>query len=275
MNNEEYFYHGITKKVVIGFGSLFNDIHVARYNPDGSEKERVRVPLAYSSKQKFITRIEQNPTLMNDFQNFIPRMSFEFDDIQYDSIRKNDSMTRTYGIKSGRYNYRFGRVPYNLGFKLHFYGKNTDDCLQIFEQIVPWFTPEYSITVKLLDPTDMETDLTIILDSVSYDSQYEGDFQDRKLVTMTLDFTVKTFFYGPIKKLENKYASGITGGVLVPEGMIGKVLVGVFGYESDTEFTKIETIETGITAGFDLMNINNRNSIAENVYVTFTNRIFN
>jgi len=272
MSFSDYFYHGITKKAVIAFGSLFNDIYVARFNPNGSEKERIRVPLSYASKQKFITRIQQNPELLNDFENNQPRMSFEFDAINYDSTRKNDSMTRTYGVKSGRYNFRFGRVPYDINFKLHFFSKNTDDCLQIFEQIVPWFTPEYSLTIKQIDPTDMETDLTMILEGVQYDDSYEGDFQDRKIVTMTIDFKIKTYFYGPLRKLENKYASGITGSAIVPEGMVGKVLVGVFGYESDTEFLKLETIETGITSGFDFTNLNE--DVAENVYVTFTNRMF-
>lgn len=272
MGITEHFYHGITKKAVVAFGSLFNDMYIARYNADGSEKERVRVPLSYSSKQKFITRLEQNANLQNDFENYLPRISFEFDTITYDPSRKNDSMTRTYGIRSGNYNYRFGRVPYTINFKLHFYGKNTDDCLQIFEQIVPWFTPEYSITIKNLDPTDLSHDMTITLDGVQYDDSYEGSFDDRKLVTMTLDFTVKTYYYGPVKKLENKYVSGITGNALVPEGMIGKVLVGVFAYQSDEEFLKLETIETGITAGFDFANINS--DVAESAYITFTNRIF-
>ena len=272
MGITEYFYHGTTKKAVIAFGSLFNDMFIARFNADGTEKERVRVPLSYASKQKFITRLEQNPDLLNDIEVYAPRISFEFDTITYDSTRKNDSMTRTYGINSGNYHYRFGRVPYTLSFKLHFFGKNTDDCLQIFEQIVPWFTPDYSITIKNLDPTDTSHDMTIILDSVQYEDNYEGTFDDRKLVTMTLDFTVKTFYYGPVKKLENKYVSGVTGGTLVPEGMIGKALIGVFAYQSDEEFVRLETIQAGITAGFDFANINN--DVAESVYITFTNRIF-
>lgn len=272
MSTTEYFYHGITKKAVIAFGSLFNDMFIARFNPDGTEKERVRVPLSYSSKQKFITRLEQNPNLLNSIEVYAPRMSFEFDSMSYDSIRKNDSMTRTYGVRGENYYYRFGRVPYTLNFKLHFFGKNTDDCLQIFEQIVPWFTPEYSTTIRNLDPTDMSHDVTIILDSVQYEDSYEGTFDDRKLVTMTLDFTVKTFYYGPLKKLENKYVSGVTGNALVPEGMIGKAVVGVFGYQSEEEFVRLETIQVGITAGFDFANINN--DVAGSVYITFTNRIF-
>jgi len=274
MSLTEYFYHGTTKKAVIAFGSLFNDIYIARYNTDGSEKERIKVPLSYSSKQKFITRIEQSPDLLNDFENYLPRMSFEFGEISYDSTRKNSSLDKTFGIDSQNYYYRFGRVPYTLNFRLHFYAKNTDDCLQIFEQIVPWFTPEYSVTIKNINPTDISHDMTIILTNISFEDEYEGSFEDRKIVSMSIDFDVKMHYYGPLKKMNNKYLSGITGNALIPEGMIGKVLVGIFAFQSDEEFVKLETIETGITAGYDFSDINN-SDVAGSAYITFTNRIFN
>lgn len=250
----DYFYHAVTKKAVIAFGSMFNDIYIARYNSDGTEKERIKVPISYMTKQKFISRLNQNPGLTNDFYMSLPRMAFEFSAMVYDSARKNDSFQKSLSVKNGIYSFRYGRVPYNITFTLHIFSKNTDDTLQILEQVLPWFTPEYSINVKMVDPTDLSVDVPFVIQNVIYDEDVEdSDFESRKTVLASVEFASKVFYYGPTKQisLSQTGVSGATSspgsfgeGVLIPQGMIGKVVVPFYTNEGDLSF---QTLETGLT----------------------------
>lgn len=271
----EYFYHSITKKAVIAFGSLFNDIYVARYNADGSEKERIKVPIAYMTKQKFISRLNQNPTLQNDFYMSLPRMAFEFSSLIYDSSRKNDTFQKSFSYTDNIYSYRFGRVPYNLTFTLHAFTKNTEDCLQILEQILPWFTPEYSVTVKMVNPTDMSVDVPFVIQNVIYDEDVEdSDFENRKTVSMSVEFACKLFYYGPTKSLPlgttgASGASGFAPGVVIPEGMVGKVIVPFYTTDGDFSF---QTLETGITGNASPTGFSP--TASDQSYLIYGNRIF-
>lgn len=261
----EYFYHSITKKAVVAFGSLFNDIHIARYNSNGTERERVKVPLSYMTKQKFISRLTQNPELTNDLYMSLPRMAFEFSTFIYDSSRKNDSMQRVFSGSNNSYSFRYGRVPYNVTFMLHAFAKNTDDCLQILEQILPWFTPEYSVNVKMVNPTDMSVDVPFVIQNVTYDEDVEdSNFDGRKTVTMTIEFISKLFYYSPTSKLSlgatsasGGYDGGTAGGggfgpgVVIPQGMIGKVVTS--SYELDSNFS-FSTLEMGLTGNVNPIN---------------------
>lgn len=254
----EYFYHNITKKAVVAFGSLFNDIYIARYDSSGRETERVKVPLSYMTKQKFISRLNQDPSLNNPFHSSLPRMSFEFSNLVYDPSRKNDSLQRSISQRNSIYSFRYGRIPYNLTFMLHIFSKNTDDALQIMEQILPWFTPEYSVNIKMVDPTDLSVDVPFIIQNVTYDEDVEeSDFESRKTVSIDIEFYSKLFYYGPTRELSFGATSGPGGetgfapGVLIPEGMIGKVISST--YELDgTE--SLQTIETGLTGNVSPLN---------------------
>lgn len=271
----EYFYHSITKKAVVAFGSLFNDIHIARFNSDGSEKERVKVPLSYMTKQKFISRLKQDPSLNNPYYMALPRMSFEFANLTYDASRKNDSIQKS--ISKGTdslYSFRYGRIPYNLTFMLHIFAKNTDDALQIMEQILPWFTPEYSVNIKMVNPTDMSVDVPFIIQNVTYDEDVEDtDFETRKSVSITIEFYSKLFYYGPTKKLPYGATGGTGGigdGVLIPEGMVGKVIASVYG-NTDTDFL-LETLETNLTGN---VSAETYSPTADNqTYLVYGNRVF-
>jgi len=248
----EYFYHNITKKAVVAFGSLFNDIYIARFNSDGSERERVRVPLSYMTKQKFISRLNQDPNLNSSFYMSLPRMSFEFSNLIYDSSRKNDSFQKSLSQNNSIFSYRYGRIPYNLTFMLHIFSKNTDDALQIMEQIIPWFTPEYSVNIRMVNPTDMSVDVPFVIQNITYDEDAEDtNFDSRKTVIVDIEFYAKLFYYGPTKKLSMGVTGGTGGfgpGVQIPEGMIGKVIanisdlsqIGLTGFE-------MQTLETGLT----------------------------
>lgn len=269
----DYFYHGTTKKAVIAFGSLFNDIYVARYNSDGSEKERVKVPLSYMSKQKFISRLQQNPDLDNDFYMNLPRMSFEFTSFIYDSSRKLNSFEKTLGYSGDSFKYRYGKVPYNINFILHIFAKNTDDVLQIMEQILPWFGPEYSVNIKMLNPTDVSVDVPFIIQGVSYDEDVEeSDFETRKTVSASIEFNCKLYYYGNVTEMDFGATGGTSGfgdNVLIPEGMIGKVLASVYDIDSTTPF---ETLETGLTGAVSATSFSV--TASNQTYLIYGNRTF-
>jgi hypothetical protein len=275
----DHFYHSITKKAVIAFGSLFNDIYVVRYNSDGSEKERFKVPLMYMTKQKFLSRVQTSPDLANQIEIKLPAMSFEFNQFVYDAARKNNSFQKTVQKDTNNdYYVRYGRVPYNLNFILNIVAKNTEDALQIIEQILPWFTPEYSVTVKMVNPTDMSVDVPFVIQNIVYEEEVEdSDFQDRKLVTVSVEFTSKLFYYGALTKLplaatgatsSNFYGSSVE----VPKGMIGKVVNVFEDFDSGMTF---QTLTIGVTGDSNPYNFNPCLTGNENqYYVTLSEKLF-
>jgi hypothetical protein len=198
----EYFRHNIIKMVVTGFGTLFNDIWVAKYDANGNEVERFKVPLSYGPKQKFITRLEQEtPELIRHFEMYRPRMGYELTGISYDGSRKLTTTRKSvaYSTTEGEMFSRFERVPYNLTFQLHVVTKNTDEALQILEQILPYFGPDFSITFKNF-PLDAQSDVPISIGNVSFTENYEGNFDDRKSFTISISFVAKINLYGPVNQ---------------------------------------------------------------------------
>lgn len=246
-----HFYHAVTKKAIIAFASLFNDIHIVRYNLDGTEKERIKVPLVYMTRQKFLTRIESVPNLENQIQYNVPAMSFEFSSFIYDPARKTNVFQKTIQKNdSNDYYMRYGRTPYNVTFMLNILTKNTEDSLQIIEQILPWFSPEYSVTVKMINPTDMSVDIPFVIQNVSYDENVEGSSMedDFKFVNSQIEFTAKVYYYGPLTNLPLA-ATGPTSSfpnqsVEVPKGMIGKMITSFGDFDSGMTF---ENITVGVT----------------------------
>ena len=196
-----YFYHEIIRKTVIAFGTLFNDIHVRHDDGAGNVISEIKVPVAYGPRQKFLARIQQQPELNKATQITLPRMSFEISSISYDATRKA-GITQTFKAADtddgGKMKKVFMPVPYNLGFELNILVKLQDDGLQILEQILPFFQPDYTITLN--DNTSMGTtrDVPIILNNVTYSDEYEGSFEDRRVLTYTLTFTAKFYLYGPV-----------------------------------------------------------------------------
>jgi len=246
-----HFYHAVTKKAIIAFASLFNDIHIVRYNLDGTEKERIKVPLVYMTRQKFLTRIESVPNLENQIQYNVPAMSFEFSSFIYDPARKTNVFQKTIQKNdSNDYYMRYGRTPYNVTFMLNILTKNTEDSLQIIEQILPWFSPEYAVTVKMINPTDMSVDIPFVIQNVSYDENVEGSSMedDFKFVNSQIEFTAKVYYYGPLTNLPLA-ATGPTSSfpnqsVEVPKGMIGKMITSFGDFDSGMTF---ENITVGVT----------------------------
>ena len=189
-----YSYHEIFRKTIVAFGTLFNNIELRRQN------EVMKVPLAYGPKQKFLARLEQNPDPTNKrVQITLPRLSFEINGVSYDSSRKVSPTQKIKFAKDVNENKNaFMPVPYNIGFELAIISKNQDDGLQIIEQILPFFQPHYNLAVKLQTTIGETKDVPVVLNSIDYEDDYEGDFAQRRAIIYTLQFTAKTYLYGPI-----------------------------------------------------------------------------
>ena len=191
----EYFYNEILRKTIIGFGTLFNGIAIKQ---DGSV---VKVPLAYGPTQKFLARLEQAPNLSQATAISLPRMSFEFTGLTYDSSRKVTT-TQTIAVKNPDdgtdIKKVFMPVPYNMQFELSIMCKLNDDALQVVEQILPYFQPQYNLTINLVSLINEKKDVPVVLENITMDDQYEGDFTSRRVLLYTLRFTAKTYLFGPV-----------------------------------------------------------------------------
>ena len=195
----QYYYHEIVRKTIIAFGTLFNDIHIRHQDGDGNDVSDMKVPLAYGPSQKFLARLTQQADLNKPVQITMPRMSFEMTSIQYDSTRKS-SLVQTFKTcdDGSKVKKVFMPVPYNIGFELNILSKLNDDSLQILEQILPYFQPHFNLTVDLVQSIGEKRDIPIVLESVNFQDDYEGNFDTRRALIHTLQFTAKTYLFGPI-----------------------------------------------------------------------------
>ena len=210
-----YYYHEIVRKTIIGFGTLFNDIFIKHENIDNSTLDETKVGLAYGPQQKFFAKIREQANLTKAVAITLPRMSFEMTSIQYDATRKS-GITQTFKASDGTNLKKvFMPVPYNIGFELSIFSKLNDDALQIIEQILPFFQPSFNITINLVSSIGEKRDVPIVLDNISFRDEYEGDFTTRSALIYTLQFTAKTYLFGPvsdtsdglIKKVQVDYAA--------------------------------------------------------------------
>ena len=235
-----YYYHEIVRKTIISFGTLFNEIFIRHKNSSGNTFSEMKVPLAYGPSQKFLARLEQQADLNKPVAITLPRMSFEMTSIQYDSSRKL-GVTQTFKASDGTNLKKvFMPVPYNIGFELNILAKLNDDALQIIEQILPYFQPSFNLTIDLVSSIGEKRDVPIVLDSMNFQDDYEGDFSTRRALIYTLGFTAKTYLFGPVPSSS--------------EGIIKKVQVDVAA-DTNTRTAKREmryTVEPDpVTAGPD------------------------
>ena len=210
-----YYYHEIIRKTIIGFGTLFNNIFIKHEGIDDSTLDETKVGLAYGPQQKFFAKIREQANLTKAVAITLPRMSFEMTSVQYDPTRKS-GITQTFKASDGTNLKKvFMPVPYNIGFELSIFSKLNDDALQILEQILPYFQPSFNITVNLVKSIGEKRDIPIVLDNISFRDEYEGDFTTRTALIYTLQFTAKTYLFGPvadtsdgiIKKVQVDYAA--------------------------------------------------------------------
>jgi hypothetical protein len=196
MLKKTHFYNRTIRKVVVAFGTIFNDIYLVRYTNDGlTAKEKFKVPLAYGAKEKWLTRITSDPTLTKSVATTVPRISFELTSLAYDPNRKQQSTMQNFAISSNTFKKQYVPTPYNFDFSLSIYVRNTEDGTQILEQILPFFTPDFNVTVDFIPTMDQKYDLPIILNSVNSQIEYEGDFMNTRLIIWNLDFTVKGYIW--------------------------------------------------------------------------------
>ena len=195
------FYNRTIRKIVVAFGTVFNDIYLVRYTANGlTAKETIKVPLNWGSKEKYITRITSDPTLTKSIATTVPRISFEMTGMSYDSSRKLPTTVRNFATanNSTTVNAQYVPVPYNFDFSLSIYVRNTEDGTQILEQILPFFTPDFSVTVDFIPSMDPKYDMPIILNSVSNETDYEGDMMTTRLIIWNLEFTAKAYIWPPV-----------------------------------------------------------------------------
>jgi hypothetical protein len=220
-----YYYHQIIRKTIIAFGNLFNQIYIQHKDGDNDVFSDMRVPLTYGPTQKFLARLEQQADLNKPVAITLPRMSFEMTTIQYDTARKS-GITQTFKALDGNDLKKvFLPVPYNIGFELSILCKLNDDALQIIEQILPYFQPGFTISVDLVDSIGEKRDIPVILDNISLQDDYEGDFSTRRALIYTLSFTAKTYLFGPVSEST--------------DGLIKKVQVDVYN-NTDRNVSKRE-----------------------------------
>jgi len=196
-----HFYHSTIKRAVSVFGTLFNNITIER-----SDGKVIPVPLAYGPRSRWIARLQSTlDPVSKKTAISLPRMGFELTSIEYDSTRKLTKKTQFKSADSSnplKMNQQYAPAPYNLGFQLSILVKNTDDGLQIIEQILPYFTPDYTVTINTVPSMGDKRDIPIILNSVSQEDTYDGDFETRQTLTYTLEFVMKNYIYGPVSGSE-------------------------------------------------------------------------
>ena len=203
MIGKNYYNEGI-RKLTIAFGQLFNNIIIENTSSTGAVTRRIRVPLAYAPKEKFLVRLEQQANLQDDREVAIslPRMGFEITGLSYDASRKLTKMQKTVRVKSNedgkKLNFNYTPVPYNINFSLYSFTATAENGLQIVEQILPFFQPDYTVSIRVLPELNLIRDVPIILNGVQYEDNYDGEFTRRRAVVYTLNFTAKTYIYGPM-----------------------------------------------------------------------------
>jgi len=198
------FYNQAVRKTVISFGTLFNNIELKK-TVDGQVLETEKVPLAYGPKQKFLYRLQGNPTDGRKVAITLPRIYFEMTGIDYDASRKTPATQKYKTIINDNGNEvrtQYVPVPYNISFEVGILCKSQDDGLQILEQILPFFQPSFSMSLKFIPDMDEVRDVAVVLNSVDFDDDWEDDFSTRRSITYTMQFTAKSYIYGPYTKAD-------------------------------------------------------------------------
>lgn len=194
-------YHGTIRRYVVLFGTIFNDIRLNRVDENDNVKQVIKVPLHYSPKEKMLARLEGDPDLDNQVAMTLPRMGFEITGFNYASERKLNTINRTHvrehGTNTDLAKYYYNPVPYDLSISLYVMVKYVEDGTRILEQILPYFTPEHTTTIKILDDPVIVKDIPIVLTGMSSEDLYEGNYDERRVLTWQLDFTLKGYLFGP------------------------------------------------------------------------------
>lgn len=195
------FYFDLIRKYVILVGSLFSEIRITKTDTDHNITELIKVPITYAPKDKMLARVIQDPSISRPTATMtLPIISFEMGQITYDGPRKLNTIAKiAFKNDANNFKYQYNPVAWNINFKVYVYAKNTEDGTKILEQILPYFTPDWTTKVKLIPETEQIYNIPVVLNSVEYEDTYTSDFEDRRAIIWTLDLTVKGYFFGPIK----------------------------------------------------------------------------
>lgn len=207
MFKDQTFYHQHIRKAIIAFGTIFNNINIERKNSAGAVAQTLRVPLSYSTKQKFMTRIARvsGTDTRGEVAITLPRIGFEIIGLNYDPARKTTVIQRNKAVGTGdeanTVRTAFNSAPFNMNLGLYIFAKNQDDGLQIVEQVLPYFNPDFNVTINDLPELNIKRDIKITLDNVNYEDEYEGDYAARVSVIWTLNFTMRLNFYSNVENV--------------------------------------------------------------------------
>ena len=199
----QQFYRETIRNVIVAFGTMFNNVQIVRKNNSGEVIQAMKVPLAYGPQQKYLTRLNTDPSVSAATAITLPRLGFEIGALTYDAGRKLNRVQKFKKVKSSssdanKLDTQFMPVPYNLEITLYAMAKNSDDALQIVEQILPYFQPDYTLTINDMTDMGIKRDVPIVLNNITYEDNYQGDFETRRALIYTLDFTAKFYLYGPV-----------------------------------------------------------------------------
>lgn len=218
------FYYSTIRKYTVAFGTLFNNISIQRFDSDGTAQKRIKVPLAYGAKEKYLRRINEASSIDSntDVRMTLPRMSFELMDLAYTTDRMLNPLNKLYSCAPndvGNYTALNERMPYDFTYELNIMVKNTDDGLQCIEQILPYFTPSFNISTNDIPSLEVVSDIPIILETITKEDSFEGDFETLREIIWTLTFKIKGYIYKPSAD---------------PVGLIEQVIVDLYDYDSTT-----------------------------------------
>jgi len=265
MLGNKHFYNRTIRKIVVAFGTMFNDIELVRFDRSGNAHQKFSVPLSYGAKEKYLTRITSDPNLTKTINTLVPRMSFSMDSISYDASRKQMTTLNTFnyspteGLKS-----QYLPVPYNFEFSLSIYVRNTEDGTQILEQILPFFSPDFTVTVDFIPEMGKKYDMPVILNSVNTTVDYEGDMLTTRLIIWDLTFTVKSFIWPPVKSDSLQGLIGTYSDVGGPNGTggYGSVITNIY---TDIQEKSLQEVTVDYSSG------NNYFALGETIRVTNKN----
>jgi len=243
-----HFYHSTMRKAVAVFGTIFNNINVIRTKSDGSVLNQIKVPLAYGPKQKFLARLDQDSGEDASMAIKMPRMAFEITSLELDSaqkLSKRNTITETHASDTTKKKTIKHQVAYNINMSLYIMAKNQDDGLQVVEQILPYFQPEYTVSITPVNGFEYKQDVPIILTGVTISDDYEGDFLTRRALIYQLDFSMKMKFFGPtgnqgVIRSINVDFNGDTGGSEILENM--QLSINPSSADEDDNYTVTTTI---------------------------------
>lgn len=255
MFNNNYFYHGLMRKYVILVGTLFNELQIERTDLSGNVVSTIDVPITFAQKDKLLARTINDPNLNKASATIpLPLISFELVGIEYDESRKLPTINKVVvkdETSPDRMKYQYNLVPFDFKFKVYIYVKNAEDGTKILEQALPFFTPAWTTTLKLIPEMEETKDIPVVLDSISYEDNYDGSYTERRAIVWTLNLTLKGYLYGPVKR--STIIKFINVNLYTPDVPDGKLSNAI----KVTPIAEKITIQPGLTAnGQPTTNIN-------------------